>query len=119
MVSTRVGTFRYSLAKASTSFHRGGGKCSEAQRLRGSEACTGRALGTGLHARILCMADFRVFASGVSTFYSGEAARYEVGAGGVLTVIDGKGTRFQFSPSGWLSVEDQPEVDSPEVEFRD
>jgi len=63
------------------------------------------------------MADFRVFASGVSTFYSGEAARYQVSAGGVLTVFDGKGTRFMFSPSGWLSVEDQPEVDIPEVEF--
>ena len=63
------------------------------------------------------MADFRVFASGVSTFYSGEAARYQVDEGGVLTVFDGKGTRFQFSPSGWLSVEDQPELDIPEVEF--
>jgi hypothetical protein len=63
-----------------------------------------------------CMADFRVFASGVSTFYSGEAARYQVDEGGVLTVFDGKGTRFQLSPSGWLSVEDQPELDIPDVE---
>ena len=79
--------------------------------------CGDRALGIGLHARLLCMADFRVFASGVSTFYSGEAARYQVDEGGVLTVFDGKGTRFQFSPSGWLSVEDQPELDIPDVEF--
>jgi hypothetical protein len=63
------------------------------------------------------MADFRVFASGASKSYSGEAARYQVSEGGVLTVFDGEGTRLQFSPSGWLSVEDQPELEIPEVEF--
>jgi len=63
------------------------------------------------------MADFRVFASGSSKSYSGEAARYQVSEGGVLTVFDGEGTRLQFSPSGWLSVEDQPELDVPEIEF--
>ena len=63
------------------------------------------------------MADFRVFAAGVSTLYSGDSARYQVSEGGVLTVFDGEGTRLQFSPSGWLSVEDQPELEIPEVEF--
>jgi hypothetical protein len=63
------------------------------------------------------MADFRVFASGVSTLYTGDAARYQVSEGGVLTVFDGKGTRVQFSPSGWLSVEDQPELNIPDVQF--
>lgn len=63
------------------------------------------------------MADFRVFACGVSTFYSGDAARYQVSEGAVLTVFDGKGTRFQLSPSGWLPVEDQPEPNIPDVEF--
>jgi hypothetical protein len=63
------------------------------------------------------MADFRVFASGVSTLYSGDVARYQVSEGGVLTVFDGKGTRVQFSPSGWLSVEDQPELNIPGVQF--
>jgi hypothetical protein len=62
------------------------------------------------------MADFRVFASGVSTSYSGESARYQVTDGGVLTVFDGEGNRLRFSPTGWLSVEDQPKLNAPEVE---
>ena len=73
-------------------------------------------MGTALHARLLFMADFRVFASGASTSYSGESARYQVTDGGVLTVFDGEGNRLRFSPTGWLSVEDQPTLNNPEVE---
>jgi hypothetical protein len=63
------------------------------------------------------MADFRVFACGVSTFHSGDVARYQVSEGAVLTVFDGKGARFQLSPSGWLPVEDQPEPNIRDVEL--
>ena len=79
--------------------------------------CSHRALGAGQPCQTPGMADFRVFASGSSKSYSGQAARYQVSEGGVLTVFDGEGTRLQFSPSGWLSVEDQPELDIPEIEF--
>ena len=79
--------------------------------------CSHRALRAGQPCQTPAMADFRVFASGSSKSYSGEAARYQVSEGGVLTVFDGEGTRLQFSPSGWLSVEDQPELDVPEIEF--
>lgn len=49
-----------------------------------------------------------VFADGVTTSYSGDAAHVSIDARtGVLTVLDGEGTHLRCSPVAWLKVEEK------------
>ena len=53
-------------------------------------------LRTGLHVRLPAWRISERVACGVSTFYAGDVARYQVSEGAVLAVFDGKGTRFRL-----------------------